>query len=92
MSTDLIFPTGRFPRAIRFVLVNNRFPHTDQHCALCGGLIEKGYVRDLLTRLTDRTMGWKLLEHRCLRNAARCLLIADCARHSLDEIIRGTIQ
>jgi hypothetical protein len=46
MRTDLTFAAGRFPQAIRFVLVNNRLPRTDQHCALCGGLIEKGYVRD----------------------------------------------
>ena len=32
-------------------LVNNRVPRTGQHCALCGGLIEKGYVRDSQTRL-----------------------------------------
>ena len=51
MSTDLTFATGRFPQAIRFVLVNNRVPRTDQHCALCGGLIEKGYVRDSQTPL-----------------------------------------
>ena len=80
MSTDLIFATGGFPQAIRFVLVNNRVPHTDQHCALCGGLIEKGHVHDLQTRLTDRTIGRKLLEHRRLRDAARCSLIA--AAHS----------
>ena len=51
MSTDLTLATSRFPRAIRFVLVNNRVPRTDQHCALCGGLLEKGYVRDSQTRL-----------------------------------------
>ena len=34
MSTDLIFPTGSFPRAIRFVLVNNRFP-TRTNTARC---------------------------------------------------------
>ena len=51
MSTDLTFATDRFPQAIRFVLVNNRVPRTGQHCALCGGLIEKGYVRDSQTRL-----------------------------------------
>jgi len=51
MSTDLSFATGRFPRAIRFVLVNNRVPRTDQRCALCGGFLEKGYVRDSQTRL-----------------------------------------
>ena len=52
MSTDLTFATGKFPKAIRFVLVNNRIPRTDHHCALCGGLIEEGYVRDSQTRLT----------------------------------------
>ena len=46
MGTGLTFATGRFPQAIRFVLVNNRVPRTGQHCALCGGAIEKGYVRD----------------------------------------------
>jgi hypothetical protein len=51
MSTDLPFAIGKFSHAIRFVLVNNRVPRTD-HCALCGGLIEKGYVRDSQTRLT----------------------------------------
>jgi len=34
MSTELTFPIGRFPQAIRFVLVNNRVPRTD-NCALC---------------------------------------------------------
>jgi len=52
MNTDLTtINTARFPRTIRFVLVNNRVPRTDQHCALCGGLIEKGYIRDSQTRL-----------------------------------------
>jgi hypothetical protein len=51
MSTDLTLATRGFPRAIRFVLVNNRMPRTDQHCALCGGHLEKGYVRDPKTRL-----------------------------------------
>jgi hypothetical protein len=51
MSTDPTFATGKFSQAIRFVLVNNRVPRTD-HCALCGGLIEEGYVRDSQTRLT----------------------------------------
>jgi len=51
MSTDLTFAAGRFPHATRFVLVNNRVPRLSQHCALCGGLIEKGYVRDSQTRL-----------------------------------------
>jgi hypothetical protein len=51
MSTDLTFATARFLQAIRFVLVNNRVPRTVQHCALCGGFIEKGYVRNSQTRL-----------------------------------------
>ena len=51
MSTDLTLATRGFRPAIRFVLVNNRVPRTDQHCALCGGLLEKGYVRDSQTRL-----------------------------------------
>ena len=51
MSTDLTLATDRVPPAIRFVLVNDRVPRTDQYCALCGGLIEKGYVRDSRTRL-----------------------------------------
>jgi hypothetical protein len=62
MRTDLTFGAGRFPQAIRFVLVNNRLPRTDQHCALCGGLIEKGYVRDSQTSLiycdTQCFAGW----------------------------------
>ena len=62
MSTDLTFATGRFPQAIKFVLVNNRIPRTGQHCALCGGLIERGYVRDSQTRLiycdTQCFAGW----------------------------------
>ena len=62
MSTYLAFATERFPQAIRFVLVNDRVPRTDQQCALCGGLIEKGYVRDSRTRLiycdTQCFAGW----------------------------------
>jgi hypothetical protein len=51
MGAYLSFATDRFPQAIRFVLVNNRVPRTAQQCALCGDLIEKGYVRDSRTRL-----------------------------------------
>jgi hypothetical protein len=62
MSTDLTFATVRFPQAMRFVLVNNRVPRTGRHCALCGGLIEKGYVRDSQTGLiycdTQCFAGW----------------------------------
>jgi len=51
MSTNLTFAPGGSPCQTRFVLVNDRVPRTDQHCALCGGLIEKGYVRDSQTPL-----------------------------------------
>jgi nitrite reductase/ring-hydroxylating ferredoxin subunit len=51
MRTDLPFATDGFQQAIRFVLVNDRVLRTDQHCTLCGGPIEKGYVRDSRTRL-----------------------------------------
>ena len=51
MGIDLTLATSRFPQAVRFVLVNNRVPRADQHCTLCGGLVEKGYVRDSRTRL-----------------------------------------
>jgi hypothetical protein len=62
MGTYPPFATDRFPQAIRFVLVNNRVPRADQQCALCGGLIEKGYIRDSQTRLiycdTQCFAGW----------------------------------
>jgi hypothetical protein len=51
MSTDLTVAAGKIRHAIRFVVVNNRVPSTDRHCALCGNLIEKGYIRDSQTRL-----------------------------------------
>jgi hypothetical protein len=52
MSTNPTFATGRFPQRTRFVIVNDRIPCTGGHCAFCGGIIEKGYVRDAQTRLT----------------------------------------
>jgi hypothetical protein len=51
MSTNPSFATDRLPYRTRFVLVNNRVPRTDEHCALCGEIVEKGYVRDSQTRL-----------------------------------------
>jgi hypothetical protein len=38
-------------RAARFVLVNERIPRADGHCAMCSARIEPGYVRDPNTRL-----------------------------------------
>ncbi|MBO0759183.1 MAG: hypothetical protein J2P54_25360, partial [Bradyrhizobiaceae bacterium] len=37
-------------------------PRTDQQCALCGGIVEKGYVRDSQTRLI-------YCDTQCLANA-----------------------
>jgi hypothetical protein len=51
VNANLSLPTCGFPHATRFVLVNDRLPRNDEHCALCGGTIEKGYVRDFRTGL-----------------------------------------
>jgi hypothetical protein len=51
MSTNLTFAPGGLPCQTRFVLVNDRVPRTDQYCTLCGGIVEKSYVRDSQTRL-----------------------------------------
>jgi hypothetical protein len=50
MNVNLTFATGGFLDRTRFVLVNDRVPRTDGHCALCRRIIEKGYVRDSQTR------------------------------------------
>jgi hypothetical protein len=42
---------ARFPARTRFVLVNDRTPRADAHCALCCEPIEQGYVREAQTRL-----------------------------------------
>jgi hypothetical protein len=74
MSTDLTFASGS-SRAIRFVLVNNRIPRMDQHCALCGGLIEKGYVRNSQTQLiycdTQCFGGWTRMATPVVKNRGR---------------------
>jgi len=51
VSANLNIPTCGFPHATRFVLVNDRVPRHDQRCALCGGTLKKGYVRDFKTGL-----------------------------------------
>ena len=51
VNANLTFATGGFLHRTRFVLVNDRVPRTNGHCALCGRIIEKGYVRDSQTRL-----------------------------------------
>jgi hypothetical protein len=47
LSINLTLATS----ATRFVLVNNRVPRMGGNCALCGGIVEQGYVRDSQTRL-----------------------------------------
>jgi hypothetical protein len=64
MSTNLTFAPGGSPCQTRFVLVNDRVPRTDQHCALCGGIVEKSYVRDSQTRLI-------YCDTQCLAGGAR---------------------
>jgi hypothetical protein len=49
MSANMPFAISHRPT--RFILVNDRLPRTDERCAMCGGILEKGYVRDSQTRL-----------------------------------------
>jgi len=49
MSVNLPFAIDH-PRT-RFVLVNDRLPHADEHCTMCGGIVDNGYIRDFPTRL-----------------------------------------
>ena len=51
MNANLSFARGGFLHRTRLVLVNDRVPRTNGHCALCGSVIETGYVRDSRTRL-----------------------------------------
>jgi hypothetical protein len=51
MSMNVNFAASRFQRLARFVLVNDRVPSDDEHCAVCGSAIETSYVRDFRTRL-----------------------------------------
>jgi len=49
MSANLPFAISH--RRTRFIVVNDRLPRTDGCCAICGGILKKGYVRDSQTRL-----------------------------------------
>src|SRR6516165_9673266 len=75
LATVLSFAVDRSPRSIRIVLVNNRVPRTDQHCALCGEILEKGYLRDSRTRLiycdTLCFAGWTYETAPVVRNRGR---------------------
>jgi len=50
-ANPLFVSTSELRLRARFVVVNDRMPHRNEHCALCGGIVHKGYVRDALTRL-----------------------------------------
>jgi hypothetical protein len=75
MNTHPIFATGGFLQQTRFVLVNDRVPRKDTKCALCGNIVEKGYVRDAITRLI-------YCDTQCLPGGAGMTksIINDCAR------------
>ena len=51
MNANLTFASSEFLHPTKFVVVNDRIPRTDRHCALCGRTVERGYVRDSQTRL-----------------------------------------
>jgi hypothetical protein len=38
-------------RWARFVVVNDRVPRANANCTMCGGNVERGYVRDPQTRM-----------------------------------------
>jgi hypothetical protein len=75
MKTHPIFATAGFTHQTRFVLVNDRVPRIGGKCALCGNIIEKGYVRDARTRLIYCDM-------QCLpeRSELTTAIINDCGR------------
>ena len=56
----------------RFILVNDRSPRSDAHCALCCAKITGSYVREISTKfcycsrdcfLSDSKLGQLVLEH-----------------------------
>jgi len=57
---------------LRFILVNDRTPRSDAHCALCCAKITGGYVREINTKfcycsrdcfLSHSKLGQLVLEH-----------------------------
>jgi hypothetical protein len=69
------FATGGPLHQTRFVIVNDRLPRVDEHCVLCGGIIEKGYVR-------DRRTGLIYCDTQCFAEGARMALpiVKNCGR------------
>jgi hypothetical protein len=51
VNANPTFTADGFLRHAWVLFVNDRVPRTDGHCASCGRIVEKGYVRDLQTRL-----------------------------------------
>jgi len=51
VSPNFARASGSLYGGLRFVLVNNRSPRAEAHCALCGGKIEESYVRETQTHL-----------------------------------------
>jgi hypothetical protein len=51
MNANSTFAVDEFLRRAWVDFVTDRIPRTDGHCASCGRNVEKGYVRDLRTRL-----------------------------------------
>jgi hypothetical protein len=58
---------------LRFILVNDRMPRAQAHCALCCTQITAGYVREIGTKfcycsrgcfLSHSRLGQLVLEHR----------------------------
>jgi hypothetical protein len=49
MGANLAFAIRH--RRTKLILVNDRLPRTDERCAMCGGILEKGHIRDSQTRL-----------------------------------------
>jgi hypothetical protein len=76
MNINRTFATGGFSRHTMFIFVNDRVPRTDRKCALCGNIVEKGYVRDARTRLI-------YCDTQCLpeRSDMSKSIINDCARN-----------
>ena len=57
-------------RGMRFVLVNERSPRNDAHCAVCCTRIDRGYLRDAQTRLLYCNAEC-FAEHEWMSNPAR---------------------
>ena len=75
MNANPTVVTSALSRRIKFLLVNHRVPRSDERCALCGGFIKEGYVRDSQTRLiycdTQCFAGWAHITTPVSKNRGR---------------------